>query len=499
MREPNHATPEALLEAGIQALKAGWRQDAQNLIFKAIARKPTYVRAWIWMSEAYTDLGDRIRCLEQVISLDPDNEKVRARLQALQEQQIQTWLREGTNALEKGELAHARQTFLRVIGVDDETTDAWWGMAHAVDSVEDQIICLENVLTIEPDHAEASAWLSQIQEVDAERDIEPPSESGDEEGNEPLDLQDELACPYCGHPTEFEDRTCKACKRHLWVRERPSPSIPLYWILNGLELSLILIGGMIPLLLLSILDTVYDGVDVSIFLSWVVSPGMVSPEAPLGEIVPREMVTLSLTFVPLSVLALLCSVSRWPRAYIIGSMISALRALAGASLIVIAIATGFLGQSWESVNPAMPLSRDQPILTLTVWGVPIVSALIAGLSAVSIWAMMKLHTHFSVETRRMLLTLDRDVARSETGLWLRARAYAKRRAWALAALHARRALGYRTTVEAYLLLATAYYHLGQRTRARQALADAQDLEPSHPRIAAMIEQLQQSPDDRSPA
>ena len=38
MREPNHATPEALLEAGIQALKAGWRQDAQNLIFKEIGR-----------------------------------------------------------------------------------------------------------------------------------------------------------------------------------------------------------------------------------------------------------------------------------------------------------------------------------------------------------------------------------------------------------------------------------------------------------------------------
>lgn len=485
MREPTNATPEALLEAGIQALKAGWRQDAQNLIFKAIARRPTYVRAWLWMSEATTELEERIRCLEQVVSLDPEDEKVQARLQALREMQMQGWLQEAYGALENGERAEARALFLQVIDADEENLEAWWGLAHASESVDDQIICLENVLTLDPDHTEARERLSQIR---------PPGEAVKADGEtermeEPLDLEDELSCPFCGQPTAREDRVCPACNRRLWVKARKPSPIPLYWILNGLELGITLMAAMIPLLLIATLDTVFGDVNLRDLMTVIVSPSSATLGIRLTEVVPRGMTILSLVSVILSLGALLCGTSQWSPAYLIGSGFSALRALAELGLIVIALTAGYLDRSWETISGVTPPAGSEQVLTLTTWGVPVAGTLITGLSGLSIWAMMKLHNHFSVESQRRLLTIDRDVAQSEQGLCLRAREHAKRGAWALAALHARRALAYRRTAECYLLLATAYYHLDQADRARQALSEARDIQPDHPRIAALIEQL----------
>ena len=485
MREPGNATPEALLEAGIQALKAGRRQDAQNLIFRAIARRPTYVRAWLWMSEATTELKERIRCLEQVVSLDPENEKVQARLQALRETQMRGWLQEAYSALENGEQAEARALFLQVIDADEENLEAWWGLAQASESVEDQIICLENVLTLDPDHTEARKRLSQIrppgEDVTADVETEPK--------DKPLDLDDELSCPFCGQPTAWEDRICPVCNRRLWVKARKPSPIPLYWILNGLELGITLMAAMIPLLLIATLDTVFAGLDLRDVMTFIVRPGSASQDVRLTGIVPRGMATLSLASVMLSLGALLCGISRWSPGYLIGSGLSALRALIELGLIVIALTTGFLGRPWETISGVAPPAGEEPFLTLTTWGVPVAGTLITGLSGLSIWAMTKLHTHFSVESRRRLLTIDQDVAQSEKGLWLRAREHAKRGAWALAALHARRALAYGRTVERHLLLATAYYHLDQPVRARQALSEARDIQPDHPGIATLIEQL----------
>lgn len=496
MREPENATPEALLEAGIQALKIGWQQDAQNLIFKAIARDPTNAEAWLWMAEAYTELEERIRCLEQVVSLEPDNEKVQDRLRDLRDQQIQGWIEEGFSALERDDPAHARERFLEVVDVREENLDAWWGLAQASESVDDQVICLENVLTLDPDHTEAREWLSKLPAAteNVAEDTDLAWETRKEEGAAPLDLEDELACPYCGYPTEFEDRACEACGHRLWVKEQKSTPIPLYWILTGLELATALIGGMIPLLLLSILDAAFNGVDLQGFFAFFFGGGATTPDLPLSEIVAPSLAWLSLAPVALSLLALLCSASRWSPAYLVGSVLSAMRALVGLGMILIALTDGLLGKPWTSIPSATPAPGDQQFLTLMTWGVPVGSALIAGLSGVSIWAMMNLHTHFAVETKRMLLVIDRDVAKRETGLWLRAREYAKRKAWALAALHVRQALAYRRTVERYLLLAAAYYHLGQRDRARDALFDAQEIQPDHPRIAAMLEQIEHPPD-----
>jgi tetratricopeptide (TPR) repeat protein len=496
MKEPDNETPEALLQAGIQALKAGERQDAQNLIFKAIARKPTYVKAWLWMSEAYTELEERIRCLEQVVSLDPEDEKVQARLQTLRKKQIQGWIREGYQALKSGELEKAAQTFLRVIDAEEENLHAWWGLAHASESIDDQIVCLENVLTLDPNHTEARERLSQIRTAFGieDNEVDTLSEVREEEDQLSLDLDDNLTCPFCGRPTEMEDRVCKTCGRKLWTREQKPSPVPLYWILGGLELGITLIGGMILLLFFSMLTMLFEGIDLQAFVSFYLDSSPTLPNVPLSEIVAPALVWLSLTIVGISLLTWVCSLSRWSVAYLIGSGLSALRTLVGVGLMVILITNGFIGKPWESVSRATPSPGDQQVLTLITWGVPVAGALVAGLSGFSMWAMMRLHTHFSVETRRMLLTIDADVARNEEALWRRAREYAKRRTWALAAIHVQRALAYRPTVERYLLLAAAYYHLNDRNHARQTLSEARSIQPDHPQIAAMIEELEQSQD-----
>jgi len=413
-------------------------------------------------------------------------------------EQIHDWVKAGYRHLENGELTPARQAFLRVIEAEEENLRAWWGLAHASESVEDQIVCLENVLTLDPDHKEARERLSQIRAArgEAEKEADPIPEVGGEKDTPPLDLEDELACPFCGRPTEWDDRTCETCDRRLWVKERKSSPIPLYWTLGGLELVITLIGGLIPLLLFSILDRLVEGIDPQTFIAFYLDAGPTPMGVPLSEIVPPDLVWLSLAAVAISLPTLLCSISRWAPAYWVGSGLSALRALVSLSMIVIVLTTGFLGKPWEPIEGVTPRPGDRQFLSLMTWGVPAAGALIAGLSALSIWAMMRLNTHFHVGTRRMLLNVDPDVAHSEEGLWLRARKYAQRQTWALTVIHLREALASRPTVERYLLLATAYYHLDQRNRARLALSEARTMQPDHPRIAAMIEQIDRPPEDR---
>jgi tetratricopeptide (TPR) repeat protein len=67
------------------------------------------------------------------------------------------------------ELAHAgkknaaRDAFLRVVEDDSHNELAWMWLAGLVDSIDDQIIACENVLTINPSNEKARAYLEELE------------------------------------------------------------------------------------------------------------------------------------------------------------------------------------------------------------------------------------------------------------------------------------------------------------------------------------------------
>ena len=56
----------------------------------------------------------------------------------------------------------ARDTFRRVVEVDPRNELAWMWLAGLVDSLDDQIVACENVLTINPANEKAQAYLQEL-------------------------------------------------------------------------------------------------------------------------------------------------------------------------------------------------------------------------------------------------------------------------------------------------------------------------------------------------
>ena len=73
-----------------------------------------------------------------------------------------TLLQEGITAAKGGQKTEARELFMRVIELDDRNESAWLWLSSVVDEIDDQIVCLENVLTINPKNSAAERGLRQL-------------------------------------------------------------------------------------------------------------------------------------------------------------------------------------------------------------------------------------------------------------------------------------------------------------------------------------------------
>jgi len=77
---------DRLLQAGIEAARAGERAQARDLLLQVIALDEKRPAAWLWLSGVIDDPEERRICLENVLTLEPDNKNARAGLRWLDEQ-----------------------------------------------------------------------------------------------------------------------------------------------------------------------------------------------------------------------------------------------------------------------------------------------------------------------------------------------------------------------------------------------------------------------------
>lgn len=72
-------------------------------------------------------------------------------------------LRQAIRAAQAGRREEARTLFLQLVAQDERQELAWLWLVDLVDDVEDQIIALENVLTLNPQHQPARQRLAALQ------------------------------------------------------------------------------------------------------------------------------------------------------------------------------------------------------------------------------------------------------------------------------------------------------------------------------------------------
>lgn len=71
------------LQQAIALAQSGQREEARRLLQQIVSYDPTVVAAWLWLATVAATPSERIYALQQVLNLDPTNEKARAALARL--------------------------------------------------------------------------------------------------------------------------------------------------------------------------------------------------------------------------------------------------------------------------------------------------------------------------------------------------------------------------------------------------------------------------------
>lgn len=162
--------------------------------------------------------------------------------------------------MKRGYRQRGRELLLQVLEADQHNEQAWLWLSAVVDSLEDQIIALENVLEINPKNEVARKGLEHLRSrLAAEHRVDTDSSSEGREDwlpEEPLataalnpapistpepDIQhyavissveslsvldDPYQCIYCGAPAAPELRRCPECGRSLVVKQGTGKNTP---------------------------------------------------------------------------------------------------------------------------------------------------------------------------------------------------------------------------------------------------------------------------------
>jgi len=185
----------------------------------------------------------------------------------MQPDEIQQKLKDAIQAIRSGERGRGRDLLLQVVEADDHVEPAWLWLSVAVDDPNDKLVALENVLTLNPNNAQARAELRKVRRQlgiaedtpipESLRAVAPPPARAPAPETTPspvpestpaspvpipgtaVDLDDDpLQCVYCGRLTHATDNACPHCGRNLLTWGRWKGGIYLYLLLLLCGLSL---------------------------------------------------------------------------------------------------------------------------------------------------------------------------------------------------------------------------------------------------------------------
>jgi tetratricopeptide (TPR) repeat protein len=415
-------------------------------------------------------------------------------------------LGQGIAAAKSGQRERARSLLTRAVQHDEKNVLAWLWLSGVVDNLEDQEICLENVLALDPTHDAARRRLGWVRKQKAtsisafgEEGLSPPLPAESTQARTPVspaaavlredfarrqpppepepelpllppqdEFDDEYQCPYCAAQTAPDDRQCPACGNKLWIKaRRRQERSPWLWVALTLQFSSTLWPATIPLLMLVYagnkigLDNFFRLVPIYLGL-----PNDVPPEVAdvAFEAVPRLYVLPLVFFVLFSVAVLVGLYLRWKPVFYL-FLINAFVML-GAAITSLSIGLGLPGE-------AIVINQRTGALC---GGGGIILALMMFL------LVLQIADDFFFDQKRLLLRPDRDATNGPAFL-SSGRAYASRQMWAMAAIHLRRAVGQMPRqIDCHLELSVAYFNLNRYELAANALEEARHINPNDPQV-----------------
>ncbi len=389
--------------------------------------------------------------------------------------ELQQKLKEGIHAVRSGDRARGRQLLLQVVEADDRVEPAWLWLSAAVDDPADKLVALENVLTLNPNNAQAQTQAHELRRQlgmavaapirESPRAAAPPPgrESPPPASPAPIpgtavDLDDDpYQCAYCGRLTRDTDNSCPHCGRNLLVWGK--------WGSGGYQYAMLILCGLS--LQLSFVQTI--GPAVAIAIAQGINPSTV--DAFYGPAVAAFLGAFrswdgGLAAIILTAAVLRCALWLGITFMFYNDMESA---------FAVALGVVLLDAGWAGLG-AFGLRFLGTWAAFVSWGL---GALIALGSVPAVVSRSQARVRLRVE-------LDRD-ALSVSVLYARGRKYQQKGQWALAALHWRRAavLNPREPLF-YKALGLAQMRLGRHAKARATLEEGAGRAPQDEEFQTLI-------------
>jgi len=369
-------------------------------------------------------------------------------------------LKDAVDALKSGNRVRARDLLLRVIQKDRNDEAAWWWLYQAVDDAPGQTRALENVLRLNPRHAEAQQALIAVRHKQlAAAPVQKFTFLSDAPPSDDRDLDDQFQCPYCGQRTAMEDRRCPHCRGGLFVRlprTGGSASLRLVVLLIGISLAAGVIEMVGPALAMGVAQGTADGTVFQGLLAFPFVGLFFGNFLQLSQ--PTALLLLQIYTVRAGLLAatLLSVRGRWRLGFYTALMSVVADLLLSAYLLV----TAELGVAGAVLNGALALA---------------IGVLLFGVS-----------DEFAITPERLLVK-PVTTARSALDFYRLGHQYRQRGMWAMAVAQWRKAVGLAPQVPQYYKhLGIGYAQIKYFDRSLRALEEGQRQAPGDRDIAEVI-------------
>ena len=167
-----------VLQRAIQAARDGRKVEARDLLLKIVEVDAQNEVAWMWLSGLVDSLEDRIIACENVLTINPANEKIRAYLEKLQQRQKALLenknrddaihlLDEAKTHAERNDIVTAIRLAKQALEKDDQYEEAWLLIGKLSSDSDQQIGAFEKAYQINSSNREAASTLEQLRHLKA--------------------------------------------------------------------------------------------------------------------------------------------------------------------------------------------------------------------------------------------------------------------------------------------------------------------------------------------
>ena len=378
---------------------------------------------------------------------------------------VDSLLKEGIAAARAGQVEKARACLLPVIQADERNVQAWYWLSRVVEAAEERVICLENVLALDPGHAAVQSELAALRTQMAASPAKAAAEFIPATAEECLVSNaavEPLPCPYCGAQAAPQARQCPECGRTITVRERKTAGHSAY------SLGLVAVWFALANYVWLGLFFYYVGSDLAATVD--ASPRLAATLQKLADLLGLKVPALDSLALP-------------PAPVLLGGGAVFVLSLAIAACLYYRIRLAY----WLTVGLLLLgfAFLFYNAITAESWQlVRLVGTVILFVAAIGFVFMA--YDEYAWVERRLAAVVDPD-ADSHSALYSRGRRYAEQGMWARAEAHWAKAVALSPGHPDYrLALASAYINLGKPEKAVEHLEEARRIEPENPRIAEVL-------------